>query len=94
MPYGHSKIDFLFPILVKQTLACRRAANSIINYYVFCTSLQSGQSMLTTIPQLHMQHFNIAQVNHRVRLRHAFTSVLKNPDFNSHVILRKRQFME
>ena len=39
---------------------------------------------------LHMQHFNIAQVNHRARLRHAFTSVLKNPDFNNHVILSLR----
>ena len=43
--------------------------------------------MLTTIPQLHMQHFNIAQVNHRARVRHAFTSILKNPDFNNHVYL-------
>ena len=25
-----------------------------------------------SIPQLHMQHFNIAQVNHRARVRHAF----------------------
>ena len=47
-----------------------------------------------TIPQLHMQHFNIAQVNHRSRLRHALTSVLKNPDFNNHMILKKRQFTE
>ena len=59
------QIDFLFPVLVEQTLACGRAANSIIplfhyvNYYtctqlhMFCTSLQGGQSMLTTtrLPQ-------------------------------------------
>ena len=41
-----------------------------------------------------MQHFNVAQVNHRARLCDAFTSVLKNLDFNNHVILRKRQFTE
>ena len=45
--------------------------NPCFNYYLSCTC-----SIL--------EHFNIAQVNHRARLRHAFTSILKNPDFNNH----------
>ena len=87
------QIDFLFPVLVKQTLACGRAANSIMllkllhmytTIHVLYISTRWTIHVNYYVPQLHMQHFNIAQVNHRARLRHEFTSVL---DFNNHVIV-------
>ena len=84
--------------VISKLISCFKLWNSKFHYSIMLTILHVHNytcfvyisTRWTIHINYYLNHFNIAQVNHRAQLHHAFTSVLKNPDFNNHVILRKQ----